>query len=103
MRTFGVEEELLLVRRHDGQPTPAAVQTVLVAQAALVAADSSFGVQSIGHEFKQEQAEIGSEPCLRTSSRAAQLRSLRAAAAAAAAASQAQVVAIATSPLETRV
>jgi glutamate---cysteine ligase / carboxylate-amine ligase len=100
-RTFGVEEELLLVRPHDGRPTPAAVQIVSAAQAALVADDSSFGAQSVEHEFKQEQAEIGSQPCLATTELAAQLRALRAAAATAAAASQAQIVAIATSPLKT--
>ena len=91
----------MLVRQHDGRPTPAAVQVVSAAQAALVADDSSFGVQSVEHEFKQEQAEIGSEPCLESTDLAAQLRALRAAAATAAASSNAQIVAIATSPLET--
>jgi len=100
-RTFGVEEELLLVRPHDGRPTPAAAQIVRAAQIALIADDSAFGAQSVEHEFKQEQAEIGSQPCLGTTELAGQLRALRAAAAAAAAASQAQIVAIATSPLET--
>ncbi len=100
-RTFGVEEELLLVRPDDGRPTPVAVQVVLAAQAALVDGTSSFGVRSVGHEFKQEQVEIGSEPCLRPAELAAQLRMLRAAAASAAGESQAQIVAIATSPLET--
>ncbi len=101
-RTFGVEEELLLVSAADGQPTPTGTQVVEQALSLLARADNSFGISAVEHEFKMEQAEIGSEPCTTTAELAGQLRDLRGAAAAAAAASGTQVAAIATSPFKVR-
>ena len=52
-RTFGVEEELLLVGAASGAPAPAGEQVVEQAPG-----------DSVEHEFKKEQAETGSEPCM---------------------------------------
>jgi carboxylate-amine ligase len=97
-RTFGVEEELLLVRRDDGRPTPAGDRVVRATQDDLETGEGAFGPESVEHEFKQEQAEIGSQPCTDAADLTGQLRSLRAAAGRAAAESGAQIAAIATSP-----
>ena len=61
-RTFGVEEELLLVHRDHASPTAAGQAVVGATQGILAADDSPLGAGSVDLEFKQEQAEIGSEP-----------------------------------------
>jgi carboxylate-amine ligase len=99
-RTFGVEEELLLVHRHDARPAPAAEAVVDETHSMLATTDTIFGDHAIDHEFKQEQAEIGSQPCLESGELAGQLRRLRSTAATAASVSGARVVALATSPLK---
>jgi gamma-glutamyl:cysteine ligase YbdK (ATP-grasp superfamily) len=50
VRSFGVEEELLLVRA-DGRPVPAGDRVV------------GHAPEELEHEFKKEQTEIGSDPC----------------------------------------
>lgn len=89
IRSFGVEEELLLVS-SDGRPAPAADRVVDLAP------------RDLETEFKKEQTEFGSDPCSDTGALEGQLRSLRATASAAAGSAGARVVALATSPLKVR-
>lgn len=89
VRSFGVEEELLLVRA-DGRPVPAGDRVV------------GHAPEELEHEFKKEQTEIGSDPCTDAGELQRQLRSLRATADAAAHRAGARVVAVATSPLKVR-
>jgi glutamate---cysteine ligase / carboxylate-amine ligase len=87
-RTVGVEEELLLVDAHGGA-SPIGDQVVAA-------------VAEVEHEFKLEQAEIASTPCLEADELRAQLRQRRDDIAAAAQARGGHAVAIATSPLPAR-
>lgn len=96
-RTFGVEEELLLVDAVAGTPTPSGDAVVADAERQHPAAP-----QQIEHEFKREQVETGSVPCETVDALGDQLRGLRRDLAAAAARSGAQVAAMATSPLKVR-
>lgn len=98
VRTFGVEEELLLVHAVHGRPTPAG-DDVVQAAAELPAAQDQAPLE---HEFKKEQTEIGSTPSTEAAALRADLRRLRRQAAAAAAGSGAQIAAIATSPFRVR-
>ncbi len=99
--TFGVEEELLVVEPRQGRPL-AAGDTVV--QHALDALDdaSPYPEDAIEHEFKREQAELGSMPCTSADELTHQLVELRAAVAAGAANSGAAVAAIGTSPFKVR-
>ena len=99
-RTFGVEEELLLVHRDHASPKAAGQAVVGATQGILAAADSPLGAGSVDQEFKQEQAEIGSEPCREPAEMRSQLQELRSATASAAAARLARIVAVGTSPLK---
>jgi carboxylate-amine ligase len=99
-RTFGVEEELLLVHRDHASPKAAGQAVVGATQGILAAADSPLGAGSVDQEFKQEQAEIGSEPCRESAEMRSQLQELRSATASAAAARLARIVAVGTSPLK---
>jgi carboxylate-amine ligase len=85
MRTFGVEEELLLVDAADLRPAP-------VGEAAV------RGSAALDHEFKQEQVEIASSPQLEAAQLRDELVRLRSEAEQTAQARGASVVAIATSP-----
>lgn len=98
--SFGVEEELLVVERRHGRPLDAG-ETV-VEHARQVLADDLTPETAIEHEFKREQAEIGSQPCHTTDDLRRQLIDLRAAVAAGAATSGAAVAALATSPFKVR-
>ena len=100
--TFGVEEELLLVDAGGGEPVAAGEAVVESALEFLAEVSTPFGETAVEHEFKMEQAEIGSEPCTTTDDLAGQLRDLRGHAAAAAAGSGTQIAAIATSPFKVR-
>ncbi|HMR21711.1 MAG TPA: glutamate--cysteine ligase [Micropruina sp.] len=100
--TFGVEEELLVVERLHGQPVAAGESVVRRARRLLADDHGELPGTSVAHEFKLEQAEIGSLPCTTTDELAAQLLELRLAASAGAAESGAAVAAIGTSPLEVR-
>ena len=99
--TFGVEEELLVVERRHGQPV-AAGDAVVASARRLIADDGELPDTAVEHEFKREQAEIGSLPCTTTDELAGQLLDLRLAASAGAAESGAAVAAIATSPFKVR-
>lgn len=100
LRTFGIEEELLLVHRDDGAPAAAGDAVVGEAQAILASPASPLGPESVDHEFKQEQAEVGSQPCRDADEMRSQLLDLRSAAGEAATASRSRIVAVGTSPLK---
>lgn len=99
--TFGVEEELLVVEPRQGRPLAAGAAVVQHALDALDD-DSPYPDDAIEHEFKREQAEIGSLPCTTTDELTRQLIELRAVVAAGAAESGAAVAAIGTSPFKVR-
>lgn len=90
MRTVGVEEELLLVGARQPQARPVGDDVVAVA-----GADDL----EVEHEFKREQVEIATPPCSSLAELGRELRRLRDQTAAAARTRDAQVVALATSPL----
>ena len=93
MRTVGVEEELLVVGRVDRRPTASGQSVVdgVLENAALFES-----------EFKQEQAELGSDPTESIETLGAQLHELRVHLMESAHRSAAEVVAIATSPFKIR-
>ena len=95
-RTFGVEEELLLVDPDDGRPVPAG-EAVFEASKERLGADRDHQVDQ---EFKMEQTEIGSEICTEAPELLAQLTELRRAVSAAAGSAGVHPVALATSPLK---
>ena len=97
VRTFGVEEELLLVDPTQGRPAPKG-EAVVRASEELSETDEAL----VEHEFKKEQAEIGSDPRIDAAELRADLMHRRRHAAAAAAAHGVQVVAVATSPFKVR-
>lgn len=98
VRTFGVEEELLLVDAEDGHAVPAG-GAVFHRARALLGATRDYQVEQ---EFKREQTEIGSTPCTEAAALRAQLIGLRRAVAEAAKESGAIVAALGTSPFEVR-
>ncbi len=98
-RTFGVEEELLLVDPGDGRPKPTGERVVRRAGARSVLGDDRPLVE---HEFKAEQAEIGSKPTASAAELTEDLRFLRRELARAGAAAGVQIAALATSPTKVR-
>jgi carboxylate-amine ligase len=88
VRSFGVEEELLLVAPDSGAP-------VALAQA-VTGQDADYAPES---ELQQQQVETGTAPCTSLGELWVQLRARRRAAANAAERSGVQVAALATSPL----
>jgi glutamate---cysteine ligase / carboxylate-amine ligase len=96
LRTFGVEEELLLVGPEDGRPRPAGDIVVQLA------ADGAGELPPVDHEFKKEQAEIGSAPVTGADDLLDQLRAQRQRAADAAAVAGVRIAALATHPLPVR-
>ena len=98
MRTVGVEEELLLVNPGDGAPEAVGEQVVSEAGTRRDERGDDPAQPPIDHEFKAEQAEIGSRPTTSTAELTADLRRLRRELASAAAASGVQLAAAATSP-----
>ncbi|MTD15727.1 YbdK family carboxylate-amine ligase [Nakamurella sp. YIM 132087] len=95
IRTFGVEEELLLVHPADGSPAPLGDQVV---QAASMDPEA-FGIE---HEFKREQAEIGSDPRTTAAELLDDLRARRRRAAEVAEGVGARIAALATHPFPVR-
>ncbi|HYZ52246.1 MAG TPA: glutamate--cysteine ligase [Streptosporangiaceae bacterium] len=93
MRTFGVEEELLLVNAESGYPVALANQVIRPDTDTAAAGDMPT------HEFQQEQVETGTAVCSSLDELAAQLTQRRAVAARAAHRRGAEVVALGTSPL----
>jgi carboxylate-amine ligase len=115
MRTFGVEEELLLVDAATGYPVALADQvtgpeTVRAGAAVGAAVNASGNGQPAArpgdaddetpeHELQREQVETETAPCSSLDELAAQLAERRAVAAQAARRTGAEVAALATSPL----
>ena len=115
MRTFGVEEELLLVDAATGYPLALADQVTrreTVTSGAVVGTGArgpghANGQTAAGdaddeapvHELQREQVETGTAPCSSLDELAAQLAKRRASAAQAARQTGAEVAALATSPL----
>ncbi len=100
--TIGVEEELLVVERRGGRPVPLGDAVVRRARASLDESVGELPGTAVEHEFKREQAEIGSLPCPDTDELRRQLVGLRRVMTEAAAESDAAVAAIATSPFKVR-
>ena len=98
IRTFGVEEELLLVNPADGAPEALGEQVVQDAGARRDDRGADPEQPPIDHEFKAEQVEIGSRPTTSAADLTQDLRQLRRELASAAAASGVQLAATATSP-----
>ncbi|PYI38637.1 carboxylate--amine ligase [Arthrobacter psychrolactophilus] len=98
MRTFGVEEEFLLVNPATGNPVP-----VALAALTFPATDPEWHADGIGSrltgELQLEQLEVSTVPCSTLSEIAEQLRAGRCVADTAAAANGARITALATSPL----
>src|SRR4029453_13247602 len=109
MRTFGVEEELLIVDPESGQPL-ALAEALLSAQAGASAlahinrvpdADGSSGPETgMSHELKLEQIETQTRPCRYHGELLHQIRLGRTMANDAAIQHGARIAALATSPLD---
>ena len=100
MRTFGVEEELLIVDPADGRPLPLA-NALLASSRTAAGALSAVGGPVLALEFKQEQVEVQTSPCSSLDGLLEEIRRGRDAADAAARAVGARVAALATSPVAT--
>jgi carboxylate-amine ligase len=100
MRTFGVEEELLIVDPADGRPLPLAGELLAVSRTA-AGTLSVVGDPVLAVEFKQEQIEVQTCPCSSLDGLLEEIRRGRDAADAGARAVGARVAALATSPLPT--
>ncbi|VXC35359.1 Putative glutamate--cysteine ligase 2-1 [Arthrobacter sp. 9V] len=98
MRTFGVEEELLIADPGDGLPLALASGLLDAA----VPSEAEFGAEggpSLKSEFKQEQIEVNSRPCRTAKELRAEIRAGRELADSAARAVGARVAALATPPV----
>ena len=100
MRTFGVEEELLIVDPADGRPLPLAGE-LLASSRTAAGTLSVVGDPVLAVEFKREQIEVQTCPCSSLDGLLGEIRRGRDAADAAARAVGARVAALATSPLPT--
>jgi glutamate---cysteine ligase / carboxylate-amine ligase len=98
MRSFGVEEEFLLVDPLSGLPVPAA-SGVLTMPVSASKCDAAQGGPRLTGELQLEQVEVSTSPCSSLTMLAEQLLSGRAAADSAARAGGARIAALATSPL----
>ncbi|UKA50273.1 glutamate--cysteine ligase [Arthrobacter sp. FW305-123] len=96
MRTFGVEEELLIADPGDGLPLPLA--SGLLDAVAPTEAEDGAG-PALKSEFKQEQIEVNSRPCRTAKELRAEIRAGRELADSAARAVGARVAALATPPV----
>ncbi|MET9345377.1 glutamate--cysteine ligase [Streptomyces termitum] len=102
LRTFGVEEELLLVDPETGLPQPLAgtVTEIAAWHADAVPRTGGPEPEPAKPELYSEQLEIGTSPCTTTPQLADQLRRARLAAAAAAEEAGVAVAAVATPPVD---
>jgi carboxylate-amine ligase len=98
MRTFGVEEELLIADPGDGLPL-ALASGLLDAAAPSETGFGDEGGPSLKSEFKQEQIEVNSRPCRTAKELRAEIRAGRELADSAARAVGARVAALATPPV----
>ncbi|MFE4196130.1 glutamate--cysteine ligase [Paenarthrobacter sp. NPDC056912] len=98
MRTFGVEEELLIADPADGMPL--ALASGVLDVAVYPGEDTDSGDEpSLKSEFKQEQVEVNSRPCTTATELRSEIRNGRAVADTAARALGARVAALATPPV----
>ncbi|MET3369904.1 UNVERIFIED_CONTAM: carboxylate-amine ligase [Jeotgalibacillus campisalis] len=97
MRTFGVEEELLIADPVDGMPLALAADILDVASPERP--EPNPKEPSLKSEFKQEQIEVNSLPCRTAKELRAEIRAGRAMADSAARAVGARVAALATPPV----
>ena len=97
MRTFGVEEELLIADPVDGMPLALAADILDVASPE--GPESNPKEPSLKSEFKQEQIEVNSLPCRTAKELRTEIRAGRALADSAARAVGARVAALATPPV----
>ncbi|WP_116024499.1 carboxylate-amine ligase [Thermomonospora umbrina] len=102
LRSFGVEEELLLVDPDGGAPR--AMSGAVLRYAGEHGTGLPGGVAEGGmeHELQREQLEIGTRPCTSLDDLAEQVRRGRRAAAEAARGAGVQIAALATSPVAVR-
>ncbi|WP_051804640.1 glutamate--cysteine ligase [Streptomyces griseus] len=100
LRTFGVEEELLLVDPQTGLPQPLAGTVTEIAAWHADAGPGTGGPEPAKPELYSEQLEIGTAPCTTTPQLADQLRRARLAASAAAGEAGVAVAALATAPVD---
>ncbi|XAS67140.1 glutamate--cysteine ligase [Micrococcaceae bacterium Sec5.7] len=98
MRTFGVEEELLIVDPASGRPLALAGRLLAISSSP-GSTSSADGGPVLTAEFKQEQIEVQTSPCSSLDGLLEEIRRGRAAADAAARAVGARVAALATSPV----
>ena len=96
MRTFGVEEELLIADPSDGMPLALAADILDVAAHG---GDADGDAASLKSEFKQEQIEVNSRPCRTAAELRAEIRTGRALSDKAARTLGARVAALATPPV----
>lgn len=101
-RTFGVEEELLLVNPDDGRPQAHGGQVVQKAGDRRAELGGDHDLPPIDSEFKAEQAEIGSRPTTSAADLAGDLRRLRRELDSAAQGTGVHIAAVATSPMKVR-
>ncbi|MEJ1115699.1 glutamate--cysteine ligase [Paenarthrobacter sp. CCNWLY172] len=111
MRTFGVEEELLIADPADGTPLALAAdildvaaplyggRTVETTGGKAGAEEAGAGSATLKSEFKQEQVEVNSRPCRTAAELRAEIRAGRALSDKAARAVGARVAALATPPV----
>ncbi|WP_083983259.1 carboxylate-amine ligase [Actinomadura hibisca] len=98
-RTFGVEEELLLVDPDSGMPQAVSGAVIRYAREHDAAMPFADGDKQFETELQREQLETGTRPCVSADELAGQIRESRMAAAQAAAGVGAAVAALATSPV----
>lgn len=99
MRTFGVEEELLIADPVDGMPLALAAGILdIAAPPPLNASTEAEEGPSLKSEFKQEQIEVNSRPCRTAAELRHEIRLGRALADSAARTLGARVAALATAP-----
>ncbi|MCP1411974.1 carboxylate-amine ligase [Paenarthrobacter sp. A20] len=102
MRTFGVEEELLISDPSDGLPLALAADVLdVAAPRSGEAGRGEYGADeaTLKSEFKQEQVEVNSRPCRTAAELRAEIRAGRAMSDEAASAVGARVAALATPPV----
>ncbi|MGO4146189.1 glutamate--cysteine ligase [Paenarthrobacter sp. YAF11_1] len=105
MRTFGVEEELLIADPADGTPLALAADILDVAAplygdaTGVTTAETTAENATLKSEFKQEQVEVNSRPCRTAAELKAEIRAGRALSDKAARAVGARVAALATPPV----
>ena len=102
VRTVGVEEEFLLAHAGKDELVPAGELVVELAARRADRSDADVAGAAFEHEFKREQAELGTPPCRTLDELDAQLRSRRQVLARAARDQGARLLVTGTSPLPGR-